>query len=132
MRATLERRHGISPGDTFALLGIIGQERAGAVQLTADDSPPCPGRLRPLSAAEVNQIVRDLPTIDPPDGLPDGASLGGVQANDTAKFSLSAGTTLSLEPARASPDAHGREPSSPALDSPRGGTTAPAEIEGSA
>lgn len=80
VRGALERQHAIRPGDTFALLGVIGQECAGAVQFTHSDSPPGPGRLRELTTAEVNQIVRDLPTIDPPDDLPIGASLGGVQA----------------------------------------------------
>jgi serine/threonine-protein kinase HipA len=80
LRAALERRHGIRPGDTFAFLQVIGQECAGAVQFTTGDQPLGTGRLRHLSLAEVNRIVRDLPTLDPPDDLPLGASLGGVQA----------------------------------------------------
>lgn len=62
------------------LLRHIGLECAGAVQLTADDSEPGPGRLRVLSDAEVTALVRDLPTLTPPDDLPIGASLGGIQA----------------------------------------------------
>lgn len=80
VRGALERRHNIRPGDTFAMLGVIGQECAGAVQFTQADTPPEPGRLRPLTTAEVNQVVRDLPTIDPPDDMPVSASLGGLQA----------------------------------------------------
>lgn len=62
------------------LLCHIGVECAGAVQLTLDDSPPGPGHLRHLSDDDTAALVRDLPTLTPPDGLPIGASLGGVQA----------------------------------------------------
>lgn len=62
------------------LLRHIGLECAGAVQLTVDDAEPGPGRLRTLSEQEVTELVRDLPTLSPPDDLPIGASLGGIQA----------------------------------------------------
>lgn len=62
------------------LLRHIGLECAGAVQFTVDDVQPGAGRLRMLSEQEVTELVRDLPTLSPPDGLPIGASLGGIQA----------------------------------------------------
>lgn len=80
VRGSLERTHGISPGDTFALLKVIGQECAGAVQFTPQGQAPGAGYLRELSKEDADRIVRDLPTLDPPDGLAVEASLGGVQA----------------------------------------------------
>ncbi len=79
LRATLEREHRLRPGDVFGLLSVIGSECAGAVQFTAGDAPD-PGLLRPLSTEEAGRIVRDLPTLVPPDDLPISASLGGIQA----------------------------------------------------
>ncbi|MGY6497887.1 MAG: type II toxin-antitoxin system HipA family toxin [Microcella sp.] len=77
LRAQLDYQYGSrTPID---LLAHIGQECAGAVQFTTSDSPPSSGSLRPLSDAELAELVRDLPTLSPPDGLPIGASLGGVQ-----------------------------------------------------
>lgn len=80
VRGALEREHALRPGDTFGLLTHIGRECAGAVQLTTDDDPPGPGRLVPLSESEVDQLVAQLPTLDPPPGQIVSASLGGVQA----------------------------------------------------
>ncbi|MBU1250031.1 MULTISPECIES: HipA domain-containing protein [Microcella] len=78
LRAQLDRRYGArTPVD---LLRHIGRECAGAVQFTVDDTVPGAGRLRPLSEDETASLVRDLPTLTPPDDLPLGASLGGVQA----------------------------------------------------
>lgn len=62
------------------LLRHIGLECAGAVQFTVDKARPGPGRLLPLTDLEAAALVRDLPTLTPPDNLPIGASLGGVQA----------------------------------------------------
>jgi serine/threonine-protein kinase HipA len=78
LRAQLENEYGTRT--PFELLSRIGRECAGAVQFTLDDSRPGPGSLRALSDDEVAALVRDLPTLTPPDGLPIGASLGGVQA----------------------------------------------------
>ncbi|GIG40490.1 type II toxin-antitoxin system HipA family toxin [Cellulomonas phragmiteti] len=80
VRSALEREHGVRPGDTFTLLGALGRECAGAVQLTADDRPLGPGRLVPLTDDAVAVLVSRLPTLDPPDGETVSASLGGVQA----------------------------------------------------
>lgn len=80
VRGALERQYSLSPGDTFGLLKVVGRECAGAIQLTPVGHSPGTGYLRELTAAEANAIVRDLPTLDPPDGLTVGASLGGVQA----------------------------------------------------
>lgn len=80
LRADIERQHRINPGDVLSLLSIIGHECAGAVQFVAPGVEPGRGHLRALSTSEVNALVRDLPTLTPPDGLPVSASLGGVQA----------------------------------------------------
>jgi len=73
-------QNGYGARTPIELLCHIGLECAGAVQLTLDDSRPGPGHLRRLSDDETAALVRDLPTLTPPDGLPIGASLGGVQA----------------------------------------------------
>lgn len=80
VRADLERQNRINPGDALSLLSVIGHECAGAVQFTAPGEEPGAGQLRALSVNEVSELVRDLPTLAPPDGLPISASLGGVQA----------------------------------------------------
>ena len=79
VRAQLERQHGVRPGDMFGLLSHIGQECAGAIQLTRGTAPG-PGHLVPLAPAEVARIVEDLPTLSAPDGGAVTASLGGVQS----------------------------------------------------
>ncbi|SDB85719.1 serine/threonine-protein kinase HipA [Sanguibacter gelidistatuariae] len=80
VRGALERQHQLHPGDTFGMLQSIGRECAGAIQLTPEDIAPGAGHLVPLSDGEVNQIVAQLPTLDPPPGQVVSASLGGVQA----------------------------------------------------
>lgn len=80
VRGALEREHGIRPGDTFALLARIGRECAGAIQLTSEEDPATDGRLVPLDGAEVDRIVSNLPTLDPPEGEVVSASLGGIQS----------------------------------------------------
>jgi len=80
MRRILEHEHGINPYDSYGLLRAIGTECAGAVQFTPEGIAPGSGFLRELSDDEVTVMVRDLPTLTPPDGLPVSASLGGVQA----------------------------------------------------
>lgn len=80
VRAMIERENHVNPHDSFALLRAIGAECAGAIQFTPAGSPPPNGFLRPLTDDEVNALVRGLPTLTPPDGLPITASLGGVQA----------------------------------------------------
>lgn len=80
VRGALERENRIRPGDTFGLLTRIGRECAGAIQFTVDDDPPDEGHLVPLEPAEVDRIVSNLPTLDPPEGQAVSASLGGVQS----------------------------------------------------
>ena len=80
VRSALEHEHGLNPRDSFGLLRAIGTECAGAVQFTPEGLAPGKGFLRELSDEEVTVMVRDLPTLTPPDGLPISASLGGVQA----------------------------------------------------
>jgi serine/threonine-protein kinase HipA len=79
VRVQLEQRHRVRPGDTFGLLRHIGAECAGAIQLAAADEPPT-GHLVPLSDAEVDRIVLELPTLTAPAGEEVTASLGGVQS----------------------------------------------------
>ena len=80
VRGSLEREHGIRPGDTFGLLARIGRECAGAIQLTGEEDSPTGGRLVPLDGADVDRIVSNLPTLDPPEGEVVSASLGGIQS----------------------------------------------------
>ncbi|MFI2754517.1 type II toxin-antitoxin system HipA family toxin [Cellulomonas sp. P22] len=80
VRGALERQHAIRPGDAFALLSQIGHECAGAIQLTTEAEPPGDGTLFDLSSAEVDRVVAQLPTLEPPEGQVVSASLGGVQA----------------------------------------------------
>lgn len=80
VRGALERQHRIRPGDTFALLRQIGRECAGAIQLGTEDTDLDGGHLVDLDADEVDRIVSDLPTLDPPEGETVSASLGGVQS----------------------------------------------------
>ena len=79
MRVTLERQHHVRPGDTFALLSVIGAECAGAIQFQRAGQTLTSGVLTPLTSDQVNTLVRDLPTHHLPDGLAVSASLGGVQ-----------------------------------------------------
>ena len=79
VRTQLEQQHRVRPGNTFGLLGHIGAECAGAVQLAPADEPPA-GRLVPLSDAEVDRIVAELPTLAAPAGEEVSASLGGIQS----------------------------------------------------
>lgn len=80
MRRALEHEHGVNPYDSYGLLRAIGTECAGAVQFTPEGSAPGSGFLRELSDDEVTVMIRDLPTLTSPNGLPVSASLGGVQA----------------------------------------------------
>lgn len=80
VRGALERQHRIRPGDTFALLAQIGRDCAGAIQLTTDRDPAPDGHLVPLDAADVDRLVSNLPTLDPPEGEVVSASLGGIQS----------------------------------------------------
>jgi serine/threonine-protein kinase HipA len=78
VRAQLDEEYGTRTA--FDLLEHIGAECAGAVQLLGGDAVPDPGRLTPLTDAEVAERVVALPTLNPPAGETLTASLGGVQA----------------------------------------------------
>lgn len=80
VRGALERQNGIRPGDTFALLAQIGRECAGAIQFTTEEGASTEGRLVSIDDAEVNRIVSNLPTLEPPEGEVVSASLGGIQS----------------------------------------------------
>lgn len=79
VRAQLEREYRVHPGDALELLGHIGAECAGAVQITCTDVVAT-GTPVPLSSHEVDRIVEELPTLTPPPGQQVTASLGGVQS----------------------------------------------------
>ncbi|MGB3676811.1 MAG: HipA domain-containing protein [Candidatus Nanopelagicales bacterium] len=80
LRGALERELNVRPNDTFALLRHIGQECAGAIQFVVDGAEPAAGYVRELTELELESLIAQLPTLDPPDELPLTASLGGVQA----------------------------------------------------
>lgn len=78
------RRHvateaGVPIVDKMALLARVGRECAGAVQFLSVGDVPLPGRLRPLSTAEVDRLIADLPTYNLPEGSSPQASLAGIQ-----------------------------------------------------
>jgi serine/threonine-protein kinase HipA len=80
VRSSLERRYRVRPGDALELLSHVGYECAGAVRFVRPGVEPPTGFQRDLRPDEVDEIVADLPTINPPDELAVTASLGGVQA----------------------------------------------------
>ncbi|MHB1172346.1 MAG: type II toxin-antitoxin system HipA family toxin [Lacisediminihabitans sp.] len=80
VRAVIEDENHVPRNDDFALLRTVGAECAGSVQVLRADASPSEGALRDLTDAEVNEIVRGLPTLHAPDALPITASLGGIQA----------------------------------------------------
>lgn len=65
--------------DKMALLAQVGSECAGAVQFLGQGAVPTQGRVRALSAGEVDRIVADLPTYRLPEGSAPQASLAGIQ-----------------------------------------------------
>lgn len=80
-RTTLESMFDVRRGDAFGLLRHIGRECAGAVAfLPVDERPAMPGQPTPLSDAELEEAIRNLPThplgVTPESGI----SLGGLQS----------------------------------------------------
>lgn len=69
----------IATTDILQLLHRVGGECAGAVQILAPGAEPGQGRVRRLSADEVQRIIADLPTYHLPDGTTLQASLAGIQ-----------------------------------------------------
>lgn len=65
--------------DKLALLEQVGAECAGAVQFLPAGHRPSTGHVRPLTAAEVDRLVSDLPTYHLPEGSAPQASLAGIQ-----------------------------------------------------
>lgn len=65
--------------DKLALLEQIGAECAGAVRFLPAARRPSAGHVRPLSTAEVVQLVSELPTYHLPEGSSVQASLAGIQ-----------------------------------------------------
>ncbi|MGH7609166.1 MAG: type II toxin-antitoxin system HipA family toxin [Candidatus Dormibacteria bacterium] len=84
VRDTLERRNRIAPGDTFALLSLIGRDCAGAFTIMPpiDDRAVEHGAVQWLSEEELSKKIADLPeqplAVDPAAGIR--LSLGGAQS----------------------------------------------------
>lgn len=79
LRSQLATTLGVLAIDKVALLEKVGAECAGAVQILVPDAPPSVGKVRPLSAAEMETLVNDLPTLHLPAGSSLQASLAGIQ-----------------------------------------------------
>lgn len=79
LRANLASEAGVARDDVMALLRIVGRECAGAVQFLSSGDTASHGRVRNLSAAEVETIVSELPTYHLPEGSQIQASLAGIQ-----------------------------------------------------
>lgn len=84
VRSSLAHSLRVSEEDGFALLAALGADCAGAVVVLPPDAagPAEGGRVKPLSAADLDRLIEELP--EHPlgvDGSPRGArlSLGGVQ-----------------------------------------------------
>ena len=62
-RRVIASRLGISEGNDFALLEVLGGECAGAVRLLPEDAPPLPegNQLKQLTESELEQIIAGLP-----------------------------------------------------------------------
>jgi serine/threonine-protein kinase HipA len=78
-RRRIAAQAGVPATDTMGLLGQVGAECAGAVQLLPAGAPPGPGHVRRLSEQEIARLVADLPTYQLPDGATPQASLAGIQ-----------------------------------------------------
>src|SRR6478609_4272814 len=81
-REAVARNLGISAGNDYALLKELGGDCAGAITLVPPDTElPTEPRLRPLSAGELDETIRDLPlrplAADPQAGTR--LSLAGAQ-----------------------------------------------------
>jgi serine/threonine-protein kinase HipA len=79
MRQHIAATAGVPVTDTMALLGRVGAECAGAVQILGAGVEPGPGHIRSLTDEEVTRLVADLPTYHLPDGAVPQASLAGIQ-----------------------------------------------------
>jgi serine/threonine-protein kinase HipA len=79
LRTQLAATLGVLTMDKTALLEQVGAECAGAVQFLPPEHTPKPGHVRPLSRAEVDALVTDLPTYRVPEGSAPQASLAGIQ-----------------------------------------------------
>jgi len=62
-RALLEKDEKIAPGDAFALLTAIGHESAGAFTLLMPGVTLNPGDAVPLTNAELNERIINLPKV---------------------------------------------------------------------
>jgi serine/threonine-protein kinase HipA len=79
LRTHLAATVGVLTVDKVALLEQVGSECAGAVQFLPVGRTPSPGQVRPLSQAEVDRLVADLPTYHLPEDTALQASLAGIQ-----------------------------------------------------
>jgi len=79
LRTQLASSLGVLTMDKAALLEQVGAECAGAVQFRRPGQAPGPGNVVPLTRAEVDALVTDLPTYRLPEGAAPQASLAGIQ-----------------------------------------------------
>jgi len=79
LRTQLASSLGVLTMDKAALLEQVGVECAGAVQFLRPGQAPGSGKVVPLTRAEVDALVTDLPTYRLPEGAAPQASLAGIQ-----------------------------------------------------
>lgn len=80
-RTTLESMFDVRRGDAFGLLRHLGRECAGAVAfLPVNEERAIPGQPTPLSDAELEEAIRNLPAHPLGVTSESGISLGGLQS----------------------------------------------------
>jgi len=78
-RTLLEKSAQVEPGDAFALLTAIGHESAGAFTLLQPGVELKPGEVYPLTPAEMNGRILNLPKLPMNDSKRKKMSLAGAQ-----------------------------------------------------
>lgn len=78
-RTLLEKSTEVEPGDAFALLTAIGHESAGAFTLLQPGLELKPGEVYPLTPAEMNERILNLPKLPMNDSERKKMSLAGAQ-----------------------------------------------------
>lgn len=78
-RTLLEKSAHVEPGDAFALLTAIGHESAGAFTLLQPGVKLKPGEVYPLTPAEMNNRILNLPKLPMNDRERKKMSLAGAQ-----------------------------------------------------
>lgn len=78
-RTLLEKSAHVEPGDAFALLTAIGHESAGAFTLLEPGAELKSGEIYPLTPAEINDRILNLPKLPMNDSERKKMSLAGAQ-----------------------------------------------------